>query len=72
MVLPGDAVKSRGERCDRSIVMSRPCFDDAPTRYGTERGSYLQNTSQAVHDCHGLKDGFIGNKIPFISAFGVL
>ncbi|KAF2273403.1 uncharacterized protein EI97DRAFT_156392 [Westerdykella ornata] len=44
---------------DPSLAMGGIFFDETPTRYSPENISYLLTISHAVHDQHGLKDGFV-------------
>ncbi|KAF2868585.1 Spherulation-specific family 4-domain-containing protein [Massariosphaeria phaeospora] len=71
-VLQDIAVYAGWGNHDSSLAMSGVFFDEIPTGYSSELVSYLQTISKAVHNSHGLRDGYVGKSDPFISALSVL
>lgn len=71
-VLDEVAVYARWGDFDPSLATAGIFFDETPTRYTPENVSYLQTICEAVHNHHGLRDGFVGKRCSFISALGVL
>lgn len=53
-----------------SLAMSGIVFDETPTQYSAEYALYLQTISQAVHESHGLKDGYVGMSDPLHFGIG--